>query len=123
MNNLTSIVYVIKYISNIFLLDVNLNWKKIFFLSNLTYLFISLYFSSMNNITWTIATTLGIASLVGYIMFFTSDRNYYNEIISHFIWLIPLFLYNKNIDLKTLMITVTTVIFYKLLFFNYLYDK
>lgn len=77
----------------------------------------------MNRISWNITLALGISAFVGYIMFFTGDRNYYNEIISHFIWLIPLFVYNKNLDLKTLLITITIVMFYKLLFFNYLYDK
>jgi len=121
--NLVTVIYVIKYISSVFLSEVKFNWKKIFFLSNLVYLFTALYFSLINRISWTIATTLGIFSFIGYIMLFTMDKNYYNEIISHFIWLIPLFLYNKNIDFNTLMVTITTVIFYKMLFFNYLYDK
>lgn len=121
--NLVTIIYVIKYISNVFLSEVNFNWKKIFFLSNLVYLSIAVYFNLMNRISRDIATTLGISSFIGYILFFTGDKNYYNEIINHFIWLIPLFMYNKIPDLRTVFITIVIVMFYKLLFFNYLYDK
>lgn len=120
-----SLLYIIKYIENVFLEYKPLNMKNAIMLSNLTYLFIANYFSNPNVQNWINATVLGLMSLCGYTLYFTHRNYYFKSIIVHFIWLIPLFMVNVNysvIRVDNILPILAAIFLYKVYLFDYIYD-